>query len=353
MLHPLAADLDHVLEQTPALSDIRGQSIFLTGGTGFVGTWLVESFAWANDKLNLGTSITVLTRDAASYRRKAPRLTGNAAIRLIEGDVTDFDFPAGEYQIVIHAATERYGEPSAERPLSTFDCDIQGTRRVLEFARARKTRRLLFTSSGAAYGPQPSDFSHLPETYSGAPAVNDTNSAYGHAKRVSEWQSVMYARQFGFTAVIARLFAFVGPHLPLDANFAVGNFIRDALRGGPVRISGDGTPFRSYLYAADLARWLWTMLLRGESGRIYNVGSAEAINIADLARSVAAVVSPGTPVEIAHQAVPGARAARYVPDVTRAERELGLRPAISLAEGVRRTAEWYRSECPAVITSLV
>jgi len=242
---------------------------------------------------------------------------------------------------VIHAATERYFEPVPEHPLSTFDSDIDATRRVLEFARTHGTRRLLFTSSGAVYGKQPPDLTHIPEDYAGAPSTVDLKSAYGQAKRISEWMCAMYAAQYGFAALIARLFAFVGPHLALDANYAVGNFIRDAMRGGPVRIAGDGTSYRSYLYAADLAIWLWTILIKGESSRPYNVGSGEDLTIASLAETVVENTRPETPIEIACKAVPGKPALRYVPDVERAKRELGLRPWVGVADGVRRTYVWH------------
>jgi dTDP-glucose 4,6-dehydratase len=207
-------------------------------------------------------------------------------------------------------------------------------------ARTHGTKRLLFTSSGAIYGKQPAGLAHIPEDYAGAPSSTDANSAYGQAKRVSEWLCAMYARQCGFSALIARLFAFVGPHLPLDANFAVGNFIRDVVAGGPVRICGDGTPYRSYLYAADLAIWLWAILLRGQPGIAYNVGSGEALTIAELARVVVDAIAPGMQIETARRPVPGASPARYVPNVDRAQRELGLRPLISLPEGIRRTHTW-------------
>jgi dTDP-glucose 4,6-dehydratase len=153
----------------------------------------------------------------------------------------------------------------------------------------------------------------------------------------------MYARQYGFAAPIARCFAFSGPHLPLSLNFAIGNFVRDAIAGGPIRVGGDGTPRRSYLYAADLAIWLWTILLRGESCRLYNVGSGEDVSIAELAHKVKEVVSPQVPevfVMIAKEPVPGAPVARYVPSVTRVENELALKAWIPLDEGIRRMAEW-------------
>ena len=168
-------------------------------------------------------------------------------------------------------------------------------------------------------------------------------SSYGQAKRVSEFLCTMFARQYGFDAAIARLFAFVGPYLPLDENFAVGNFIRDALQGGPIRVKGDGTPYRSYLYAADLAAWLWTILVRGESARPYNVGSGEAITIAELACTVARVAGHGTRVEIARQPIEGIPALRYVPCVDRARGELGLAPLILLEEGIEGMYTWARS----------
>jgi nucleoside-diphosphate-sugar epimerase len=332
MPNPLAPDLDHILQHTqdiwPAL---RNTSIFITGGTGFVGSWLLESLVWAN----VGINATLITRDPEAFAKKFPHLANHPALHILEADVTTFPFPEGEFPFVIHAATERHFDAVPEYPLSTFDRDVKATRRVLEFARTHGARRVLFTSSGAIYGRQPSTLTHIPEDYAG-----DPRTPYGHAKRISEWMCTMYAAQYGFDALIARLFAFVGPRLPLDANFAVGNFLRDAMSGGPIRIQGDGTPYRSYLYAADLAIWLWTILVKGESCRPYNVGSAEEITIAGLARAVAENTRPGTPIEIAREPVPGAPAARYVPSIERARQELNLSPLIGLPEALRRTSNY-------------
>ena len=341
-------DLDHILNHTRELwEDLRGRAIFLTGGTGFVGKWLLESLLWAHDKLDLRIRVVVLTRNPGGFCEKAPHLTGHPAVRLLGGDVVGFDYPEGQYPFVIHAATEPSFEPDTMHPLGAFNSDAEGTRSVLEFARTHGVRRLLFTSSGAVYGKQPSQMTHFPEDYAGAPSTTDTDSAYGHSKRVSEFMCAMYGRACGFDATIARLFTFVGPLLPLDAHYAVGNFIRDALGGGPVRIAGDGTPYRPYLYAADLAIWLWTILFLGKAAYPYHVGSPNDLTIADLARTVARVTSPGTAIEIARQSVPGARPLRYVPRTERAQQELGLRPTISLEEGIHRTAEWHRTRLRA------
>jgi dTDP-glucose 4,6-dehydratase len=336
----LAKDLDHVLAHTEGLwAEVRGERFFLTGGTGFVGTWLTESLLWANRRLGLGISAVLLTRTPKAFRERCPHLAADPAVTLHAGDAVTFEYPDGSFPLVVHAATERSAAPSPECPVSTFDRDVASTRRVLDLARTRGTKRLLFTSSGAVYGKQPCEVSHVPEDSSAAPGATDTSSAYAQGKRVSEFLCSSYAETCGFDVMIARLFTFTGPYLTLNENYAAGNFVRDALEGGPIRISGDGTPYRSYLYAADLAIWLWTILLRGRSAFPYNVGSSQEVSIAELARSITAV-APGARVNIARKPVSGAPAARYVPDTRRAETELGLRAWIPLEEGLRRMYQW-------------
>ena len=337
-----AQDLDHVLAHAgPAWEHLRGSRIFITGGTWFFGAWLLESFAWANERLGLKASACVLTRAPEAFGARMPHLAANPSIQLHRGDMGSFEFPAVAFTHVIHAATETRLEIDQEHPLAVFESNVAGTRRVLEFTRACGASRILLTSSGAVYGRQPPDLPHIGEDYAGAPTTTEAKSGYGEAKRAAELLCAMYAQRHGFAAAIARCFAFVGPHLPLDANYAVGNFIRDALAGGPIRVSGDGTPYRSYLYAADLAVWLWTILCLGQSCRPYNVGSPEEICIADVARTVARVAAPDLEVCIAQRAAPGSPCERYVPSVARAATELGLRPIVPLAEGIRRTLRWH------------
>jgi len=343
-LPPLAtADLDHVLDHTQPLWDkLRGQSIFLTGGTGFFGCWLLESFVHANDRLNLDATATVLTRSPAAFRAKVPHLAAHPAVRLIHGDMCDCAGLDVKAACVIHAAAEAWLPSSATRPTEAFDRNVTATRQALELARRCGARRFLFASSGAVYGRQPTEVPRIPEDFAGAPDPLDPLTTYGQAKRVSEFMCAAAARQHGFDAVVARCFAFVGPHLQLDAGYAIGNFIRDALAGGPINVNGDGTPYRSYLYAADLAVWLWTILLRGQPGRAYNVGSDAELPIRQLAGEVRDVAAPRAEVKVAKQAIPGRPTERYVPSIERARRELGLDVWVSRTDAIARTVAWYR-----------
>jgi dTDP-glucose 4,6-dehydratase len=342
MANRLAGELDDVVERMgPLWDDLRGARIFVTGGTGFFGCWLLETLLWANDRLRLGISLVVLTRDPSLFHAKAPHLAAHSGLELQRGDVCALASAGGRFTHVIHAAVDGGPPRSFEERKQVFATSVAGTRRVLEFARASGARRLLLTSTGAVYGKQPPLLSHVPEGYHGGPDPAGVDSIGAEAKRAAEALCAVYAdRQF--EPAIARCFAFVGPYLPLDSKFAAGNFVRDALSGGPIRIAGDGTPYRSYLYASDLCVWLLTILLRGAPLRPYNVGSEAALTIAGLARAVAALFTPPPLIEVARQPAAGAAADRYVPSTERARHELSLEEAVPLDEALRRTVNWFR-----------
>lgn len=224
-----------------------------------------------------------------------------------------------------------------------FDTIVEGTRRTLEFARHCGTKKFLLISSGAVYGKQPPEITHISEDFCGAPDTMNSRSDYGEGKRAAELLCSFYAKQFGIETKIARCFAFVGPYLPLDAHFAIGNFIRDGLTDAPIRIKGDGTPYRSYLYASDMIVWLWTILLKGRSCFPYNVGSDIGITIFDVASLVADQFELKPRIEIAADLITSPSAERYVPSTQRARQDLGLRLIVRLPKAVRQTIHWFRS----------
>lgn len=336
-----AQDLSHILEHTERVwEDLRGGRLFVTGGTAFFGRWMLESFLKANDDLGLGAEATVLTRDPARFAASAPHVAGHHAVTLHDGDVRTFSFPDAECTHVLHMATQAGPGMS---PLASFQTAVEGTERVLSFAGLRAARKLLVTSSGAVYGTQPPEIGRVSEDYLGGPQPEDAARGYGHGKRAAEYLCAVAAATTDLEVKIARCFAFVGPLLPFDEDYAIGNFFRDALVGDHIEVKGDGTARRSYLYAADLAIWLWTILVQGKSGRPYNVGSEAEISIADLARLVAAAVRPGIPVRIARPPRTESLPSRYIPSTARAVAELGVRARIALDDAVERTAYWYQT----------
>jgi nucleoside-diphosphate-sugar epimerase len=344
----LARDLDHVLAHTAGIWDeLRGKRIFVTGGTGFFGTWLLESFARANERLDLQAEMTVLTRNPDAFRRKAPFAASSTAIRLVRGDVLKFRWPQGEFHSIIHGASATTEELDGRHPLLELDTTIQGTRNVLDFARERRIERVLFLSSGAVYGRQTGSIPRVPEEYVGAPRLLDGAEKYpiyGEAKRIGELLCSVYWHHYGIESIVARCFAFVGPYLNLNLHYAAGNFIRDGLKGGPISVSGDGTPYRSYLYASDLTIWLWHILMRGAPGTAYNVGSEEAVTIRELADRVAHSFDPPVDVKVQLKPDPRKEPERYVPSTERARTELGLQQHVTLEEAIRKTIGWNKAQ---------
>src|SRR3981189_2657493 len=340
----LAHDLDNILARTePLWQELRGQRILITGATGFFGCWLLESFAWANRRLDLHARAVGLPRNPGRLAEKAPQLEQDPAITLHATDVRHGDFPQGPFSHVIHAATEASSKLNTESPLVMFDTIVEGTRRSLQFSIASSVNRFLFVSSGAVYGTQPPQLALVGESFEGGPDPLNPASAYAEGKRSAEMLCSLAASP-RLATTVARCFAFVGPYMRLDAHFAIGNFIADRLHHRPIRVQGDGSPVRSYLYASDLMVWLWTILFQGQSRRAYNVGSEEAVNITSLAQGVAAALPPVVDVNIASTATPGAPAHRYVPCTARAREELGLRAEVPLREASCRTHAWFSGE---------
>ncbi len=342
MLRPLAQDeLDEVVARARGdLQELRGARVLVTGATGFFGAWLLATLLRADDELGLDLHVTALARDPSpALARFAER--GRARFESRAADVRSFaPRPDDRWTHVLHAATAASARLNEADPREMFDVALRGTERILEVAGEHGATRVLLTSSGAIYGRQALDVTHVEETCARGPDPLDPRSAYAEGKRGAELLSAL-ATQRGLPVAIARCFAFVGPLLPLDAHFAIGNFLRDGLAGGPIVVEGDGTPLRSYMYATELVVWLLAILIRGEPARAYNVGSQHARSISEVAARVAAHF--GTRVERRQAPVEGAAPERYVPSTARARAELGLEELVSLDEAIARTVRHHRS----------
>lgn len=324
---------------------LRGSCVLLTGGTGFVGRWLVSAFVHANRAHGLGARLELLTRHASAYARSCPELAGDESVTLVEGDVCSIDLSSHRYTHVIHGATPTVSDIAASRPEDVYSSIVTGARRMLDLATASEARRFLLLSSGAVYRPRPPAGGY-DETCPRGPVWPEERSPYDAGKRAAEdlaWDSPGAKRH----VTVARMFAFVGPFLPLDQHFAMGNFLGVAVRDESLVVHGDGSPVRSYLYAADMATWLWSMLLdERAAGTTYNVGSELPVSILEAARLVATESGLDLAVEVRGCTEAGSRT-WYVPSTRRARDELGLSETVPLRTAVRRTLRWLRSTATA------
>ena len=336
-------DLRHVLDHTrPVWDELRGASVFITGVTGFVGSWMLETALHAERALNLGLTVTALVRDQAAFTARFPHLAAQPALCLHVGDVRTVDLPSHAFTHFVHCAAAATPQMNAERSEEVVDIIATGSRRMIEAAEAGNGSRFLQVSSGAVYGPQPASLPQLRESHDALALRDEPAQRFGWAKRQAELRGNASVRKaVGF--VSARGFALVGPRLPLDGQFALGNFLGDALAGRPIDIVGDGSPVRTWMHAADLAAWNWTLLARGRAGAAYNVGSEEAWTLWDAAQRVAALADPPVAVVRAVAPTPVAEISRFVPSTELARSEMALETWIPFRDALARTWEWLRA----------
>lgn len=315
------------------------KSLLITGGTGFFGRSILRYLDYLKRSKGqiVFDQVTVISRSPRRFLDKYPIFSNIPWLLCLEGDVLDpGTLPKnGKYNFIIHAASDSTISPTLT-PIQIYSQIVDGTENMLKYAVKSGSHRFLFTSSGGAYGPHPAELELIPETHNAMPDPLNPFNAYGVAKRQAEHLCALYGQQYGIETVIARCFAFVGLDLPRDAHFAIGNFIRDALERPEITVNGNGSPIRSYMYQTDLANWLLALLQHGAAGNAYNVGSDEAISIADLAGLVRDILSPEKKIHLKGEALAdNAYRNRYIPDIAKAKKDLGLELTVPLANAIR------------------
>jgi nucleoside-diphosphate-sugar epimerase len=343
MIDYFEEDLNLVLDNTKDFwKEIKNKTIFITGGTGFFGIWLTMSFIFINRKLKLNSKIILLTRNKDKFINKYKWLDDYSEISFLQADIIDFRFIEEDVDYIIHAATEASVKLNIDQPLAMFETVVNGTKRILEFAKLKKVESFLFTSSGAVYGTQPSSIENISEDYFGAPNASDAASVYGEGKRMAEVLCAVYHKHYDLPVKIARCYAFMGPFLALDSHFAAGNFIGNKIKEEDIIIEGDGTPLRSYMYSADLVIWLWTILFKGKNNNPYNVGSNQSISISQLAEIISKQNNSKQTNVIIKSPLSKRPVLRYVPDTNKAFYDLNVKVYTDIETCIRKTIDFNK-----------
>ena len=290
--YDINADVDLLLSRCGVdLEIFRGKTIFITGGTGFFGVWMLSALVDIKMRLGGNLRIVALSRDPQKFLARHSLPDFGLHVEFMIGDIRSFPLGDLKPNYLIHMATTNADETFAgEDQLKKLETLYLGTKNVLEQC-GPTLEKVLFTSSGVAYGNSKGGL--FSETDGTAPDTRDTGSALALGKITAEYLVAYYAKRFGYRYSVARCFAFAGQYLPLDLHYAFGNFIMDALEGRDIVVRGDGLDQRSYLYVGDAVAWL-LRLLAEPANDIYNVGSEAPISIGDLARRVASMSSGAT-----------------------------------------------------------
>ena len=340
LVETITQDLASAAEDSlSALEPLRGGRLLITGGTGFVGTWLAELAAYLNEQHGFGLRLILLARDIDGFREKG-HLAERPEFSLLRGDVRNLRDIPSDVNWIVHAGATPDNRVHNTDPLRVSDTIVGGTRAALEAAvRLPVLDGFLNLSSGLVYGPQPTGLEGISEKDFHGFDPSAFGAVYAESKRLAETLCFAYANQQRLRVVNARPFAFIGPYQHLDRPWAINNFVRDGLHGGPIRILGDGATVRSYLYPADMAVWLLAILASGQSGESYNVGSPEAVTLQGAAQSVSDLL-PGRPTVTAPAApLHQTGHSRFVPNMSKTA-ALGLRLHFDLTTALHRTLQW-------------
>ena len=325
------------------LDPLRNETLLITGGTGFVGTWLSELVSYLNDQHGFGTRLALLSTNTGGFRKNVPHIANRKDVQLIERDIRNLTDIPTDFTYIIHAAATPDRRVHASEPLRTVQTIVDGTNSLLEYAsRLSDVKGILNLSSGLIYGTQPWETTGISENMMGGLDCGAFGSAYAESKRMAESICTIYRNQHRLPIMTARPFAFIGPYQSLDRPWAINNFIRDGMLGEHIRILGDGRTVRSYMYPSDMAWWLLNIMVRGEVGVSYNVGSPHPISLQDLAQKIAGNFPNSPKIVSGLSRGPEAQASKFVPNVDLAGRTLGLKVTVNLDEAINRTIRWNR-----------
>ena len=318
---------------------LKNKNVLVTGATGFFGIWMLSIFHELNENYGCNINVTALSRDPENFLKNNPLFVGK--INFIKSDIRNFSIGSKKIDYCFHMATTNALETfNNESQINKIDLLYEGTKNLMEQLISAGVKKIIFTSSGVTYGSLSSQDKYI-ESSTEAPITTETSSALGEGKRLAEYVIAYYCDKHKISFNIARCFSFVGPYLPLNIHYAIGNFINDALHEEIITVKGTGNDIRSYLYIADAMIWLFKMLISEIDNKIYNVGSNNKISIRELAIKVKELVSPNKEVIFLNQHKKNDNFERsiYVPNNKKIISDLKVDEWHSIEDSIIKTAK--------------
>lgn len=326
------------------LEALKGQSILVTGGTGFVGKWIAETVAYLNAEHDFGISLHLLARNTTNFQNEVPHLAKLPFIYLIDQDVRNVSDLPEDVSWVIHAAASPDNREHSTEPLRTIDTIYRGTAALLDACmRLPNLNKFVYLSSNNIYGNTQEDKQKISENDMGLLSCNTVHASYSEAKRLAETVCASYRSQQRLPIVILRPFAFLGPYQGLEKPWALNNFIRDGILGSPIRILGDENTVRSFLYASDMAYWILAVLAGAINNYTYNLGSDDAVTLKNLAEKIASVFHNKPEIIVKSSRDFQQTSKVSVPDISSIVKDFGVRQTVDFDTALLKTINWYQS----------
>lgn len=329
-------------------SDIKrlsGKKILITGASGLIGSYLVETIAYANSKNKLSPPCKIIGLQKTKITRNSRLgyLLNRPDIQFVSRNGALPYAPPFKIDYIIHAAGTSAPAFFLADPLGTIDINVGGIRWILEYARKNGTESILYMSSGEIYGNPTARNIPTPEDYNGNVSTFGSRACYTSSKRLAETLCFIYFEKYGVPVKIARPFIVYGPGLGISDRRVMADFIRSGLERKPIEMLSEGLDRRSYCYISDATVAFFNLLLSSKNGEAFNVASdLEEVSIADLARLVHKICQIRQPIKVRKQAVKFIKEAphRVLADISKLKKAFSYKPEIGIEEGLRRTIQW-------------
>ncbi len=307
-------------------------NIVITGGSGFVGSYLCEKL------INDGHKIIVIDNLLTGSTENINNLLDNENFSFIEHDVQDHIEIEDKVDYVLHFASAASPKAYTEHPVNTLKAGSVGTINTLGLAKKHSAEYLLASTSEVYGDPL---ISPQNEEYWGNVNPNGERSMYDEAKRFAEAAVATYSRSYGLKTKIVRIFNTYGPRMQLNDGRVVTNFIVQALRNENITIYGDGTQTRSFSYVEDTVAGIISLMNSTEYD-VFNIGNPNEITVGQLAEKIIKLTDSTS--EIKYLELPNDDPKQRKPDITKAKTKLNWEPKVNLDEGLAKTITWVEEQ---------